>query len=71
MLAGYCYTQLTDTGQERNGLLYADRRPKVAPAEIARINRRPTASVPADAIAEIQIAHARRSRPAPRPADPS
>ena len=70
MLAGYCYTQLTDTGQERNGLLYADRNPKVAPAEIARINRRPTAAVPADAIAEIQIAHAHRARPT-RPADPS
>lgn len=27
-LAGYCYTQLTDTGQETNGLLYADRTPK-------------------------------------------
>jgi beta-galactosidase/beta-glucuronidase len=27
-LAGYCYTQLTDTGQETNGLLYADRSPK-------------------------------------------
>jgi beta-galactosidase/beta-glucuronidase len=60
VLAGYCYTQLTDTGQERNGLLYADRSAKVAPAEIARINHRPTASVPADAIAEIQIVHARR-----------
>jgi beta-galactosidase/beta-glucuronidase len=28
-LAGFCYTQLTDTGQETNGLLYADRSPKV------------------------------------------
>ena len=28
-LAGFCYTQLTDTYQEANGLLYADRRPKV------------------------------------------
>ncbi|MCS5714574.1 glycoside hydrolase family 2 [Herbiconiux sp. CPCC 205716] len=27
-LAGFCYTQLTDTGQETNGLLYADRSPK-------------------------------------------
>ena len=27
-LAGFCYTQLTDTGQETNGLLYADRTPK-------------------------------------------
>jgi beta-galactosidase/beta-glucuronidase len=65
-LAGYCYTQLTDTAQERNGLLYADRSPKVPPEEIARINRRPSASVPGDAIAEIQIVHAARRRDLPR-----
>lgn len=29
-LAGFCYTQLTDTGQETNGLLTADRTPKIA-----------------------------------------
>jgi beta-galactosidase/beta-glucuronidase len=29
VLAGFCYTQLTDTGQEVNGLLTADRRPKL------------------------------------------
>jgi hypothetical protein len=28
VLAGFCYTQLTDTYQEANGLLYADRTPK-------------------------------------------
>lgn len=28
-LAGFCYTQFTDTFQEQNGLLYADRSPKV------------------------------------------
>ncbi|MCU1295111.1 MAG: glycoside hydrolase family 2 sugar binding protein [Bryobacterales bacterium] len=28
-LAGFCYTQFADTYQEANGLLYADRRPKV------------------------------------------
>jgi beta-galactosidase/beta-glucuronidase len=60
VLAGFCYTQLTDTAQERNGLLYADRTPKVPAGEIARANRRPAAAVPADAIAEIQIVHARR-----------
>ena len=32
-LAGFCYTQLTDTYQEVNGLLYADRTPK-APLEV-------------------------------------
>jgi len=31
-LAGFCYTQFTDTYQEANGLLYADRTPK-APLE--------------------------------------
>lgn len=29
ILSGFCYTQLTDTGQETNGLLRADRSPKV------------------------------------------
>jgi beta-galactosidase/beta-glucuronidase len=70
VLAGYCYTQLTDTAQERNGLLYADRSPKVSPAEIARINRRPSAAVPGDAIAVIQIAHAQQRQPPLRP-DPA
>ncbi len=34
-LAGFCYTQLTDTYQEANGLLYADRTPKAPFEEIA------------------------------------
>lgn len=29
VLAGYCYTQLTDTGQETNGLVTASRQPKL------------------------------------------
>jgi hypothetical protein len=32
-LAGFCYTQFTDTYQEVNGLLYADRTPKM-PIEV-------------------------------------
>src|SRR3954470_19694201 len=60
VVAGFCYTQLTDTAQERNGLLYADRRPKVDPARIAAVNRQVSAAVPADAIAEVQIVHAAR-----------
>ncbi|AXC11230.1 Beta-galactosidase [Acidisarcina polymorpha] len=36
LLAGFCYTQFTDTYQEANGLLYADRRPKVPFHEVAR-----------------------------------
>lgn len=34
-VAGFCYTQLTDVEQERNGLLTYDRRPKVEPFRIA------------------------------------
>ncbi|WP_367379206.1 glycoside hydrolase family 2 protein [Subtercola boreus] len=37
VLAGYCYTQLTDTLQEANGLLDAHRRPKLPLAEIRSI----------------------------------
>ena len=63
VVAGFCYTQLTDTAQERNGLLYADRRPKVDPALVAAVNQRVSAAVPADAIAEVQIVHdARRAQ---------
>jgi beta-galactosidase/beta-glucuronidase len=39
-LAGFCYTQLTDTLQETNGLLTADRRFKLDPAAIRSINQR-------------------------------
>jgi beta-galactosidase/beta-glucuronidase len=49
-LAGFCYTQLTDVQQERNGLLNENRRPKADPAAIRAITRRPAAGVPADEI---------------------
>jgi beta-galactosidase/beta-glucuronidase len=38
-IAGFCYTQLTDTFQERNGLLTAERVAKVAPARFAEATR--------------------------------
>ncbi len=34
-LAGFCYTQLTDTFQEANGLLYVDRTPKMPLDQVA------------------------------------
>ncbi|MGS2619650.1 glycoside hydrolase family 2 protein [Micromonospora sp. LZ34] len=37
VLAGFCYTQLTDTEQEINGLLTAERRPKVPAAAIRAV----------------------------------
>ncbi len=36
-LSGYCYTQLTDVEQETNGLLYADRTPKLALEQIRAV----------------------------------
>jgi hypothetical protein len=39
MLAGFCYTQFADTYQEANGLLYADRRPKVPIEAISQATR--------------------------------
>lgn len=38
-IAGFCYTQLTDVEQEKNGLLTYDRQPKVDPAAVADIHR--------------------------------
>lgn len=35
-LAGFCYTQFTDTYQEANGLLLMNREPKVAPEQLRR-----------------------------------
>ena len=38
-LAGFCYTQFTDTFQEQNGLLFMDRTPKVDLLAIAQATR--------------------------------
>ena len=39
VLAGFCYTQFTDTYQEANGLLFADRTPKFPLDDIAAATR--------------------------------
>jgi beta-galactosidase/beta-glucuronidase len=39
LLSGFCYTQFADTYQEANGLLFADRRPKIPLARIAAATR--------------------------------
>lgn len=39
MFSGFCYTQFTDTFQEANGLLYADRSPKIPIDVIAKATR--------------------------------
>jgi hypothetical protein len=38
---GFCYTQLTDIEQERNGLLAFDRRPKADPARLRSLTLMP------------------------------
>jgi hypothetical protein len=48
-LAGFCYTQLTDTEQERNGLLTEDREPKLPLERIREIVTRPAAAIPPEA----------------------
>jgi beta-galactosidase/beta-glucuronidase len=53
-IAGFCYTQLTDVQQEKNGLLTERREPKVDPAAVRYITRRPAAAVPGDAIGAIE-----------------
>ena len=50
VLAGFCYTQLTDTEQERNGLLTAAREPKTSVPTLRAATQRVAAAVPADAI---------------------
>lgn len=53
-VTGFCYTQLTDTMQERNGLLSELRVPKVPLDQLRAINCRTSAAVPADAVHEFQ-----------------
>jgi beta-galactosidase/beta-glucuronidase len=47
-LAGFCYTQLTDTEQETNGLLTAQREPKIDPEWVREVLTRPARAVPAE-----------------------
>lgn len=47
-VAGFCYTQLTDTQQERNGLLTSDREPKIPIDQIRAIVRQPSRAIPAE-----------------------
>ncbi len=65
-VAGYCYTQVTDTEQEVNGLLTEDRAPKLPFETLRDIMTMPAASVPHE-----QIDNARRkARQAAEDAEP-
>ncbi|MDX2088700.1 MAG: glycoside hydrolase family 2 TIM barrel-domain containing protein [Kofleriaceae bacterium] len=52
-IAGFCYTQLTDTFQERNGLLTATRQPKVDVARVAQATRGKRKSIGMDVDPEL------------------
>jgi hypothetical protein len=53
-LAGFCYTQLTDTEQERNGLLTAGREPKIDPARVREVLARAARAIPAEEVDTLQ-----------------
>lgn len=59
-VAGFCYTQLTDTAQERNGLLTEDRVPKLPVAVIHEIVTRPSSATPRERV-RAQQQRARRA----------
>jgi hypothetical protein len=64
-LAGYCYTQLTDTEQETNGLLSADRKPKLDVDRVRAINSRASRAVQSeilDALIKQEVDLRRRKR---------
>lgn len=64
-IAGFCYTQLTDTEQETNGLLTAAREPKLDISAVRAITSRPAASVPSeilDALYQHEVAARRALR---------
>lgn len=46
LFSGFCYTQFADTFQEANGLLCADRTPKIPLEEIAKITGRHRTHIP-------------------------
>jgi hypothetical protein len=56
-IAGFCYTQLTDVEQETNGLLTANREPKLNPADVHAITTQVSAAVPGDVIGKMLQTH--------------
>ena len=46
LFSGFCYTQFADTFQEANGLLCADRTPKIPIEDIAKVTRTSPTHIP-------------------------
>ncbi|WP_343216645.1 glycoside hydrolase family 2 protein [Deinococcus aestuarii] len=53
VIAGFCYTQLTDTEQETNGLLREDRTHKLDPGRVRAVTSRVSRAVQHDVLQEI------------------
>ena len=53
-IAGFCYTQLTDTRQESNGLLTEQRVPKIDAARLRAINSSISAAVPGEVVEQLR-----------------
>jgi hypothetical protein len=62
VLAGFCYTQFSDTYQEINGLLYADRTPKIPIRHIAEAIAGPSSAHAAGGLEQIHLADAGEPR---------
>jgi beta-galactosidase/beta-glucuronidase len=67
-LAGFCYTQLTDTFQEQNGLANARREPKSDPAKLATATRGRRRAQAMDVDPEPELFAPRVETPAQEPA---
>lgn len=65
-VAGFCYTQFSDTLQEANGLVRADRSPKLPVERIRAIVTQPAASIPSEAIDHYRSAAQRGTTPTGR-----
>ena len=61
MLVGFCYTQFADTYQEANGLLYADRTPKIPHCADRRRDRRRSVPLGPTASSRLRPVERRRS----------
>ncbi|ACO47348.1 glycoside hydrolase family 2 [Deinococcus deserti] len=62
VIAGFCYTQLTDTEQETNGLLREDRTPKLDMERVRAITTRVSRAVQHDVLQEIHALADERRR---------
>jgi beta-galactosidase/beta-glucuronidase len=60
VVAGFCYTQLTDTGQETNGLLTENREPKLDLARVREITARASNAVPGEIVTQKQQAASKK-----------